>query len=161
MALLDLAVVKEAVRISLPSIRLAVAHYSWGPRGVTIGVDARGLEAPYVHIMDELGPQSEWDERYGAGSDRDFVRIALNKAAIARRYGKTSWAVVSQMPWLLEENDFLYRGGVAEDTDLAVGVSGSYGEIDEGMAWEVWNWIASLCNLKISELRKAGINRLP
>ena len=159
MALLNEGIVGEAIELTLPSIRLTVARYSWGPKGVVIGVDAKGLEAPYLHVMEELGPEEEWAIKWGMKSN--FRQIALNKAAIARRYGTTSWHVVSQSPWMLEEGDFFYRGGVAEDTDLAVGISGSYGEVDETMAWGVWNWIAGLCNLKISEFRAAGLNRLP
>ena len=159
MALLDVNVVKEAVRLSLPTIRETLKAYTWGPKGVAIVVDAKGLEAPYLHVMEELGPEEEWAIKWGMKSN--FRQIALNKAAIARRYGTTSWHVVSQSPWMLEEGDFFYRGGVAEDTDLAVGISGSHGEVDEAMAWGVWNCIAGLCNLKISEFRAAGLNRLP
>ena len=157
MALLDINVVKEAVRLSLPTIRETLKAHTWGPKGVAIVVDAKGLEAPYVHVMYELGPEEAWVKW---GDNTNFRQIALNKAAIAPRYGTTSWHVVSQAPWMLEEGDFFYRGGVAEDTDLAVGIFGTFGEIDEALAWGVWNLIAGICSLQVSQRRELGVKRL-
>lgn len=159
MALLTEDLVDQAVELSLPTMREVARKNTWGPKGVAIAVNAKGLDQPYLAVMDELGPMREWEEKWGEG--RRFDLIALSKAHIARSNGTTSWEVVSQMPWLLEEGDFLYRGGVAEDTDLGVGVSGIYGEMDEALAWIVWNLIAGLCNLEITMLRKDKVNRLP
>ena len=157
MALLDVNVVKEAVRLSLPTIRETLKAHTWGPKGVVIVVDAKELSEPFIHVMDELGPEEAWVKW---GDNTNFRQIALNKAAIARRHGTTSWHVVSQTPWKLEEGDFLYRGGVAEDTDMAVGISGTYGELDEALAWGVWNLIVGFCHLQVSELREAGVRRV-
>jgi len=159
MALLTRTLVREAIELSLPTIRETLSKYSWGPEGVVIAVDAKGLDKPFVYLMEELGPEEIWPEKWG--EDKNFREIALNKAHIARVNGTTSFEVVNRTPWCLEQDDFLYQGGVAEDTDLGIGISGSYGVFDEGLAWGVWNLIVAICCYRVSEFQAAGLNRLP
>lgn len=103
--------------------------------------------------MKELGPEDGW-------ADSNFRQIVSQKLQVSSRTGRTSHSVVSDKPWLLEAGDSFYRGGVAEDEGLAVAASGSHGEIDEVVAWIVFNIISGLCQMKLKELKDQKINHL-
>lgn len=152
MSLLTEELVQEAIELALPTVRVLCKRYTWGPQGVVIGVAGKGLAAPYIYAMEELGPEDKWDS--------SFYLIVAQKLQVSSRTGRTSHSVVSDKPWLLEEEDSFYRGGVAEDEGLAVAASGSHGEIDEVVAWIVFNLIAGLCQMKLKELRDQNINHL-
>ncbi|OGM19906.1 hypothetical protein A2955_04445 [Candidatus Woesebacteria bacterium RIFCSPLOWO2_01_FULL_37_19] len=156
--LLTEELVREAINLALPSVRELTAKHTWGPKGVAIVVDAKGLSAPFVFVMDELGPRGTWTNR--KDEFIDFLQVARMKAQLARRYGSTTSSIIANHPWSLEEGEYLYPGGVAEDTDLGVGASGAYGDTDEACAWVIWNTILLVCKRKIAEMREQGINRL-
>lgn len=163
MALLTEEVVKEAIKLALPTIQEILKEHTWGPKGVFILVQYKewGLtNRPYFHTMDELGPDTEWETRWGEGLN--FRLIAREKLRVSLREGRPSREVVTNSPWALEKGDSLYGGAYAEeDKSLAVAVSGSYQEVDEAIARIVWNIIWMLCTRRIAELRKAGINDCP
>lgn len=156
--LLTEELVREAIQLALPSVREVVAKHTWGPLGVAIVIDAKGLEKPFLFAMDELGPRENWKNRKGEFSD--FLEIARLKAQLAKRYGSPTSSIVASHPWSLEEGEFFYAGGVAEDTDLAVGASGAFGDTDEACAWIVFSIIQLLCKRKIAEMQAQGINRV-
>lgn len=150
--------VREAIGLALPSVRELVARYTWEPKGVAIVVDAKGLEKPFVFVMEELGPRESWTNRKGEFTD--FLQVARMKAQLARRYGSSTSSIIANHPWSLEEGEYFYAGGVAEDTDLGVGASGAYGDTDETCAWVIWNSILLTCKRKIADMQAQGINRL-
>lgn len=151
------SMVKQAVELSLPTIRMLCARYTWGPKGVVIAVSCQSLAKPYVYVMEELGPRETWKDD---GKDIDFKTIALQKLAVSSRTSHTSHDILHNKPWLLREGDSLYQGGVAEDDGLAVAASGSYSEIDETIAWIVFNVIAGLCHMKLRKLNSLGVHAL-
>lgn len=152
--------VREAIDLALPTVRVLCAKYTWGPKGVVIAVSHRSLTGPYVCVMDELGPRESWKDNDTDGTPLDFQDIALRKLRVSSRTGRTSHDVMSDKPWLLDGGDSLYRGAVAEDDGLAVAASGSHAEIDEAVAWIVFNLIAALCHMKIREIRRTGVNQI-
>lgn len=162
MALLTEEMVREAVELALPSIRAILENHTWGPKGVVIAVKYHGRSDrygydPYIHVMDELGPLGNSTKLWGL----DFVQVVLAKLEVSVRHGRPSREVVTNMPWALGVGDSLYGGAVAEDSHLAVAVSGSYQEVDEAIAWIVWNIVWMLCTRKIAELRETGVNSCP
>lgn len=154
MSLLTVDLVNEAIDLALPSVRAIAKRHTWSPEGVTIVVGGVGLDEPVEHVMEELGPEDTWSDRWGEHSD--FRLYARKKMEVSLRTGRPSGEVVADAPWLLEEGDTFWQGGVAEDTSLAVGASGIYGEADEAIAWIVWNIIRMLCLLAIRRRRDAG-----
>ena len=156
--LLTEELVREGINLALPTVRALTEKYTWGPQGVVIVVDAKGLSEQFVFVMKELGPRDTWKNR--KGEPVDFEMVARYKASLARRMGKSTESVVNNSPWSLDEGNYFYAGGAAEDSDLGVGASGAYGETDEACAWVVWNCIRLLCRRKIAEMREQGINRL-
>lgn len=155
MALLTTELVEESIGLALPTVRELVKNHTWGPQGVVIAVEGEGLSQPVVHIMEELGPEDTWKNT--RGDPVDFIAIATGKARVARRNGSKIASVVINHPWSLEEGDYIYQGGVAEDTYMGIGASG---ETDEACAWVVWSCIWLLCARRIAEMREQGINRL-
>jgi len=155
--LLNHVLVEEAISLSLPTVRLMVATHTWGPKGVAIAVDAKGLEEPVVFVMPELGSEAQWADEWPG---KNFRKLALAKARLARRMGMTTKSAADDHPGSLEEGDYFYPGGVAEDTDRGVGVSGSYGETDESAAWVVWNVIELLLKKERFKMEEAGTKNL-
>ncbi len=138
--------VREAIKLALPTIRLLCEQDTWGPKGVVIAVSGEGILKPVIHIMDELGPNETWLDE---GKPIDFKEIALQKLRGASREGRTSHSIAQDKPWLLRSGDSLYRGAVAEDQGLAVAASGVHETMDEAIAWIVFNIIAALCHRRV------------
>lgn len=110
MSILTKGLVQRAIELALPTVRLLVKEHTWGPPGVVIAVDGKGLEEPVIYVMEELGPEADWEKRWGEG--KNFRQVALEKLRVAARTGLTSRAVTTNHPWLLEEGDSLYIGAV-------------------------------------------------
>lgn len=155
-SILTMEIVQEAIDLALPSIRAICQSYNWGPQGVVIAVGGNIFDQPFVYVMDELGPRVTWKERY---EGCDFEEIALEKLEGALRTGRPNVELI-RTPWRLRLGDSFYQGAVAEDTDLAVAVSGSYEEIDEACARIVWNFITAICTRRFKELQKQDVTRL-
>jgi len=156
--IIDEALVREAIGYALPTVRGLVATHTWGPEGVVIAVSWTGLEVPVVHVMDELGPEENWEKKWGKG--RNFRLIALQKLSTAMRGGGASASVVRDHPWVLGEGDSFYPGAAAEDGHMAVAASGAFGDTDEAVSWIVWNIIRLLCLRRIADLQANNINHL-
>lgn len=158
--MLTVLLVNEAIESVLPTARLLCKKYTWGPEGVVIvvGGDRRLPYITITYVMEELGPESEWQTKW----DCNLREIAMAKMLMCLRTGHTSHDLITNMPWLLQKSDSKYRGGVAEDTSLAVGVSGVYEEIDETIAWLVFNTIAGLCLTRLRPtLSNDSIHTIP
>lgn len=135
-------IANDAIRLALPSIRRIIAKHNWGPKGVVIMVAGNGLKRRVTHVMRrELGPRKLWKKRY---EKCDFITIAGQKLRDSLRTGLPSSAVI-RTPWRLRHGDSVYGGAVAEDTDLAVSVSGLYEDWDEVCGWIIWNIVTQIC----------------
>ena len=179
--IIDEVLVRTAIELALPTIRVLVAANTWGPTGVVIAVKWLSISEPVVYVMDELGSEETWERRWGEG--KNFRKIALQKLSTAIHGGGPSRNIVANHPWVLEEGDSFYNGSpvyvldrkdlirtfyeievpadaVAEDGYLAVAASGAYGDTDETVSWIVWNIILLLCQRKIADLQANKINCL-
>ena len=157
-AILTEELVKRAITLAAPSINALLAEKDtvFGPRSVAVVVSGPGLKQRVVEIV---GHVEEWQAQWG--EQRDFREIASRKVALAERTGLPTDVVVSRMPWLLEEGDFLYQGGTVGESDgLTVAASGAFGQTDEAVSDIVKAIIVLLCRLKVKQMREAGINRL-
>lgn len=161
MSLLTEALVREAIHLALPTIEriLSNDYCTWGPRGVAIVVNGKGLLGPVTHVAGDLNTDGTWSDKR-TSEHWNFQQIALQKMLTASRGGAPSVDVVENKPWLLEEGDSFYQGAVAEDDGLIVAVSGAYGQTDQAIAWIIWNLIWMLCALSIRERRDRKLNRL-
>ena len=156
--IIDEVLVRTAIELALPTIRVLVAANTWGPTGVVIAVKWLSISEPVVYVMDELGSEETWEKRWGEG--KNFRKIALQKLSTAIHGGGPSRNIVANHPWVLEEGDSFYNGSAAEDGYLAVAASGAYGDTDETVSWIVWNIILLLCQRKIADLQANKINCL-
>lgn len=150
--------VRRAINLATPSINAVLAEKDtvWGPRWVAVAVSGAGLEQPITAIV---GQVEQWKAAWG--EQKDFREIALAKTSLAERTGMATQVVVYRHPWLLEEGDFLFQGGIAtEPGGLTVTASGAYGETDEGISELVKALIVMLCRLRVKQLKEAGIERL-
>lgn len=146
-------IVQEAIGLALPFIQGVASkyHYKGGPHGVVIVVSSPLIESPIVHIMgDELGLKETWQERWGC----DYELIARQKLQGALRTGQPNRELF-RAPWRMQIGDSIYYGAVAEDTDLAVAVSGLEEYADEACAWTVLNAIAMICADRFKKIRNA------
>ncbi|MEX1061670.1 MAG: hypothetical protein WEC39_00975 [Patescibacteria group bacterium] len=157
MGFLTKALIEEAIAYALPTVRMMILTHTWGPKGVVIAVDAKGIEEPVVVVMPELGPEAQWANEWPG---KNFQEIAIAKARLARRLGMSTRSAIANHLWSLEPGDYLYPGGVAENTDVGVGVSGAYGDTDESAAWVIWNLIYFLCSVKRFKMEEAGIKKI-
>ncbi|MDO8470698.1 MAG: hypothetical protein Q7S63_01850 [bacterium] len=153
LGLLTRDIAADAIRIALPAIVGLCAEATSQPKGVVIAIAGKGLPEPFTWTMEELGSREKWE--------LDFHQIALEKLLVSSRTGRASRKVIDEAPWLLEAGDSLYQGAVAEDAGLAVSVSGSYSQVDEAIAWMVFNIIFGLCHIKLRVFQDREIASLP
>jgi hypothetical protein len=156
--LLTEELVRKAIDIALPTIRLLVKEATWGPLGLVIIVDSDYLDKQVIYTMDELGPKETWSDRHE--KDIDFEAIAQQKLNVARK-GLDSHVIVSERPWLLESGDSFYQGGVCPYWGLAIATSGAYGTTDCQCAKIIVAIITALCQAKINKFIDSGIGALP
>jgi hypothetical protein len=148
--------VLEAIDLALPSIRPTVAANTWGPLGLVIAVSEKSLTDPVVYVMEELGSEESWAEKW---EGKNFRKIALQKLLTSLHGEASSREVVANYPWLLDEGDSLYVGAIFVK-GLAITASGAFGDTDEEASWEVFRKIQLLCRRRIAELQEKGINCL-
>lgn len=144
-------VAKLAVRMALPTIRMMAPIASWGPKGVVIGIEGPGMIEPYIHVMEDLENDPDYDKKV-----EEFRQNVLAKLSVTRRTGRASGHMLHVDPAGLEGNDSLYRGS-AELGSLRAAASGFYGEADEYVAWIVLHCAQFIC-LMIS-VRMRDYNR--
>jgi hypothetical protein len=150
----------KAINLGLPSIRMMVAEGTWGPKGVAIVVESSLLDKPFIHVMEELGDEEDWETLYGEG--KNFRTIALQKVSTARK-GLSSANVVQNEPWALKAGDSFYQGAVVRqvgDMTLVVSASGAFGQTDEAIAEFVMTLIVWQCALTVRALQEDGINHV-
>jgi hypothetical protein len=150
--------VKKAIELARPMVEglMNEGIGVWGPKHVAVSITYPGLDGILEFF---LGYTFLWDPKWG--EEVDFMEIARQKMKVCQRTGMPSDVVVTREPWLLEEGDFLYQGGTAvRPGGLAVGVSGAYPQVDEGISNIIYDLIVMLCRLKVRELQENEINRL-
>lgn len=149
--------VKEAIALSLPTIRLLVKAATWGPLGLAIGVEnVNILGYQVLYVMEELGPKDKWAELYG--KDIDFEKIVQQKLATAR-LGFDSHLVVSEEPWLIHNGCSFYQGAaVSPSGKLRVATSGAFGTTDYRCAKIIMEIIGALCSREIQKLEDQNIH---
>lgn len=121
---------------------LRAAGMTWGPRWVDGVVSAPGLED--LKFRFGIKP-SEWDPEWGA--ERDFSEVAMHKLGLAKRLRMNTSVAITLYPWLLEEGDYLYPGGVYRD-GIACGISGAKGRVDESLSEMLVSVIIMLAQLE-------------
>lgn len=151
-ALLTKEIVEKAIEISLPTIRNMVEVGGWGPKGVVILIDGPGLNEPFYYAMDELGPENEWVQKWGA----HFGAIAHQKLA-ATETGMSSAEINAMEPWMITGIMSLHRGGVTKGKSgkLRGSASGAKGPTDVAIVELVLTAVALLCHLKRDRLYEA------
>lgn len=82
-----------------------------------------------------------------------FDDIARAKAELCWRTGKPSGYVLHRTPWLLQEGDARYAGGVVRD-GLVVAISGFPSHIDEMLSWVLFSVIAGLCADSVAKIKQ-------
>lgn len=149
---------EEAIVVTDPYARelLLKEGMTWGPHYVKVVAKLphqdRLLEAT-------LGFPEDWDRVWG-DTEVDFLPIARNKLEQALRAGASGQAQ-SGMPWLLYKGDYLSAGGMATpDREVAVGVSGAYGLVDETIAGVLLTTICQLYRLRVEHLQAEGASRV-
>ncbi len=120
---------------------LFAAGMTWGPLWVDGVVSAPGLNDLYFRF----GRPAEWNPEWG--EKRDFSEVAKCKLRLAKRLRINTSVAIVLYPWLLEEGDYLYPGGVYRD-GIACGISGAKGRVDEGLSEMVVSAIIILANLE-------------
>lgn len=154
--LLTREMVKKAIQLSLPTIQAACKAATWGPEGLSIGVELDGWDEPVYHLMKELGPVTTWPEKFGKNTN--FNRVVDGKLETARK-GFDSHRVVSEEPWLLTKGCSFYEGAIVSPSGkLRIATSGAYGFTDRACGQVIYSMIFMLCRLKITELENQDIH---
>ena len=116
---------------------------TWGPRWVEGFISAPGVSGA---IPFKFGKVTEWNNEWGK---RRFTssEIALKKLNLAERFGDDTSSIIEACPWVLEEGEFLYAGGISR-FGINVGVSGAKGRVDEAIANLLVDCIIMLAHLE-------------
>ena len=139
----------RAIELARPSAEaaLAAAGLAWGPDWVYGIVRVPGLS----DMRFTLGTPKTWNAEWGKA--KDFRVIADQKMALADRLKVNTSFAAAEMPWLLEDGDYLYPGGVHRE-GLSAGISGAMGRTDESLAELVLSMLIMHANLE-ADRRKA------
>lgn len=135
--------VKKAIELVRPTAEaiLNTEGTTWGPKWM-IGY----VRVPELNTIRAIfGNRTSWDE--GWGEEKDFSEVAIDKIDAAARTGIDTSAIVALAPWLLEEGEYLYAGGVSEE-GIAVSMSGAKGRADEAIASILLSTIKMLAHLE-------------
>lgn len=139
--------VEFALELAKPSaetiLDTAPGLATWGPRWVEGLVKVPGLVRP---IRFQFGKITPWDTQWG--ELRNFAVVAEKKLGVVVRLGMNSSAIVAQMPWMLEDDEYLYSGG-ATDRGISVAASGAKGWADEAISKIVIDMIIMLAHLDV------------
>jgi len=138
------AMVIEALEFVVPSAEVILATEfgtTWGPRWVEGFIDIPGLlDFPF-----RFGKKTEWNSTWG--EEKNFSVMAMRKLRTAKRLRMNTGIAITRCPWLFQEGDYLYSGGVYRE-GIACGVSGAKGWVDEGLAEMVVSSIIILAQLE-------------
>jgi hypothetical protein len=136
--------VDRAIYLVFPSIEAILAEEgtTWGPKWVSGIINAPGLKKS---ITVAIGSHDEpWKAEWGEDKS---AKIAAKKLELAERIGGSTGAVVTICPWLVEDGEYLYPGGMSK-YDISVGISGAMGWVDEMIANMIIECIIMLSHLE-------------
>jgi len=144
MIIINQSLVDRALVLVRPTAEeiLSAGGMTWGPLWVEGVVSAPGL---LRNPLFRFGRFAEWDPEWG--EKKDFMEVAMCKFRLAKRLRMNTSVAITLYPWLLEEGDYLYPGGVYRD-GIACGISGAKGRVDEGLSEMVVTAIIILANLE-------------
>lgn len=121
--------VRNAIEITRPAALsiLRCPDSVWGPKWVVGRV-----QVPSGFLTNFMfGKKLRWNPSWG--KEIDFWEIAIKKLDLCQREKKNSSTIVSEEPWILKRNEYLYAGGVF-DSGFTAAVSGAKGWADETIA---------------------------
>lgn len=140
--LLNKEMAEAAVRIVQPSIlEFLGRHEGEGTPSLHVVVLDPGTEDVLYETLFG-GARTEWKAPYD--------EIARSKARVCQRTGMIRRDVSTDAPWLLEEGDSRYVGGVIEN-GLVVAASGLKNYHDEMFSWMIFAVIQGLCRGDLEE----------
>ncbi len=97
---------------------------------------------PYnVHGLHIVGARTYGDPQQW---EHPFMRVCMSKGDICWRTGLSTREIVHLKPWLLEDGDTPWEGGIIMD-DIIVAYSGAAAEDDEAIAFGVMGWVRAYC----------------
>lgn len=149
------AMVTTAIRLVEPLAReiLSLPNAIWGPTWVEGKILVPGLpEARF-----QYGTVEMWDPKWG--EPFDLAAGADSKCEAALRVSMDTRAIINLCPWLLEDGDLMYPGGVYRH-GIACGISGASSSADEGIACLVIETIAMLSRLEVQHRQEIGQMRV-
>ncbi len=155
--LLTRDIVFRALDLTRPSIIAILSRdfAIWGPSWVSIYINGPGLQKPFFALINAGDSECKWKKEWG--EEKNFGVIARHKLNLAQRTGMRTSLLASQCPWVFQEGDFFYPGGVAKEKNgLVVATSGARGETDEGISDIIYVTIEMLCRIKIKEMQDSG-----
>lgn len=110
-----------------------------------------------IHIVVRESSGHQFEYTFAANPKKEwkypYDNIAYRKALECQRTGKPSGHILHRTPWLFEEGDTRYAGGVVKD-GLVVAISGLQSHFDEMLSWMIFNAITGLCMDKIAQIQK-------
>lgn len=144
MAIITEEMILKAIALIRPTAQtmLRTQGLTWGPKYVEGNIRINGLPASKFRF----GTMVKWDPKWG--EIKNFAKIAQRKRAEAERGRTNTSAIVAARPWILRKGDYLYSGGAYRD-GIAVGVSGSFGWVDEAIAIMLIDVIVMLAHLEV------------
>jgi hypothetical protein len=133
---LTAGVARQAVEMVRPAIEAFLSsEFAGGRRSLHLVV----LKPGTMSILHE--------ETIGEGREgwrNPYDEVALAKARLCFRTGLAARTVQTDAPWLFEEGDTRFPGGVIEN-GLVVAASGLKDHFDEMFSWMVLSAIQALC----------------
>lgn len=136
----------QAVEIARPS---AMAIFNLpGTTGDTKFVDG------YVKV-DGMEEHVEFTLGTSEDEEKSFWSVAVTKESVSSRTGLDSREVVEMAPWLLEEGEYLYPGGVTR-MGITVATSGVKGFADECIAGFVLDALIMLAHQEAARRKAAN-----
>jgi hypothetical protein len=119
---------QEVIDVLAPSINAALA--AWGKRQHLAIVIHDPTDPNSMLLEHGIGNPADWEH--------DYMKIAHAKAALCARHGCDSADVIDVTPFLLQEGDVVFPGGINR-SGLVVACSGVQGYYDVMFA----EWIAA------------------
>jgi hypothetical protein len=150
MSIITEEMVFSAVALASPTIEkvLQTEGLTWGPKWVSISIVAPGIHTKTTAVGEKPG---SWDPKWG--ESRNFSNIALKKMQAADREQENTSVIVNEYPWALQDNEYLYPGGVTKE-GISVGVSGACGRVDEMIASIIVDAIICLAQMETDKRKE-------
>jgi len=150
MTIIDRKLIDQALEIVKPGIEklLTVPGMTWGPEHVDVCIlTISGKDIN--RFASTFGKKVKWNPDWGKV---DTQMLADEKAVISAREQANTSSICSSVPWLFEENEHLYGGGIYY-ANISIGVSGATEIVDQHIAEMILSQIILLARME-AEVRK-------